>query len=210
MLCIPRHSADKGLGSRHVREQAPHRNLLIVIVDVQKEPGLSYLVPRELLYSGIHASKEPCVSDLVELLRHVRHYSRVLEKEQHITPHVIIRIWHALTVHLAVASKKPLYVSKRSSFGWSRNRSLMHSSPPLATPESVRPVVGPPVAPRLVQRDTYETFVGSYPSTKHLHTWSSLPSLGPFSLVSPPIRLNVPVSSRHARAVGHDECGVLP
>jgi hypothetical protein len=41
----------------------------------------------------------PCVSDLVELLRHVSNYSRLLKAEasteQHITPHVSIRMYHA-------------------------------------------------------------------------------------------------------------------
>lgn len=119
-----------------------------MIVDRHTRLGLSCLVPREMLYSGIHASKEPCVSDLVELLRHVRYYSRVLESEQHITPHVVTRIWHALTVYLAVASKQETAVClEEVKFGWSRKRSLMHSSPSPATPESVRLVVGPPFAP---------------------------------------------------------------
>jgi hypothetical protein len=71
---------------------------MILNVSVRMQLGLSYSVPRELLYSDIGACialKEPCVSDLVELLRHVRLFP-VAEAsiEQHIPPHVVLRGWH--------------------------------------------------------------------------------------------------------------------
>jgi hypothetical protein len=65
------------------------------MVNTHMQLSSSYSVPRELLYSDIGACialREPCVSDLVEFLRHVRLFPVAKASiEQHITPHVVLR-----------------------------------------------------------------------------------------------------------------------